>query len=353
MLDDLEPFDLIHIHDWHTSLIPILLDNSEYKGTKTLLSLHNIEYQGVGSVDIIRKLGIKDFIIRDSKINCLEIGINTATKLNTVSPTYKEELKYEYYGGNLTNFLMRRERDFYGILNGISSSWNPSTDKLIFENYSVGSYQDKELNKTYLQTIMDLPHGNEKFIIGMVTRIVEQKGFDLIINSFDFIMSNYPDIQFVLLGSGSEMYINQLYGLEQRHPGQVALNIGYDATVPNYIYAGADVFLMPSRFEPCGLGQMIALKYGTLPIVRATGGLNDTVTRYDTLTKKGNGFTFRDYDANQMNEAILSAYELFKNSKDDWNKLIQRAMKEDNSIKKSSAKYIDLYKSIMDKSDKN
>ena len=187
------------------------------------------------------------------------------------------------------------------------------------------------------------------FVIGMVTRIVEQKGFELILNSFDFILHNYPDIQFVLLGSGDETIIDQLRGLEARHEGQVKLNIGYDATVPNYIYAGADVFLMPSRFEPCGLGQMIALKYGTLPIVRTTGGLNDTINRYDTLTKKGNGFSFSDYDANQMKDAVLQAYNLFANNKEEWNKLMKRAMKEDNSIKKSSAQYIDLYKSIMEK----
>jgi starch synthase len=349
MLDDFEPFDIIHIHDWHTSLIPILLDNSKHKGMKTLLTLHNIDYQGIGSVDVIKKLGIKDFIVRDSKINCLEIGINTASKLNTVSPTYKEELKYEYYGKNLTNSLMQRERDFYGILNGISSSWEPSSDKLIFMNYSVGTYKNKELNKSYLQTIMDFPHGSDKFIIGMVTRIVEQKGFDLILNSFDFLLDTYPNIQFVLLGSGDQKYIDELRKLEARHQDQVTLNIGYDATIPNNIYAGADVFLMPSRFEPCGLGQMIALKYGTLPIVRSTGGLNDTVLKYDTLTKKGNGFLFSDYDSNQLKETIIQAYELFVNNKEDWNKLIQRAMKEDNSIKKSSAQYIDLYQAIMEK----
>ena len=351
MLDDFEPFDVIHVHDWHTSLIPIIIDNSKHKNTKTLLTLHNVDYQGIADVDVIQKLGIKNFIIRDRKINCLEIGINTATKLNTVSPTYKEELKYEYYGKNLTHSLMRRERDFYGILNGISSTWNPATDKLIYENYSWDTYKHKEANKVYLQKIMNLPQDNNNFIIGMVTRIVEQKGFDLLLNSFDVLLSNHPDIQFVLLGSGDGRYIEALRSLEARHPHQIKLNIGYDATVPNFIYAGADVFLMPSRFEPCGLGQLIALKYGTLPIVRSTGGLNDTVDKYDPLTNKGNGFAFSDYDANQMKDAILQAYHLFKNSNDDWQKLIHRAMKENNSIRKSAAHYIDLYKVIMEKID--
>lgn len=346
MLEDFEDFDLIHVHDWHTSLLPIILHNSPHKDVKTLLTIHNIDYQGIGNADVIKKLGIENFIFRDDKINCLEIGINTASKLSTVSPTYKEELKYEYYGKNLTYPLLKRERDFYGVLNGISSSWNPDTDKLIYENYTRKTYPHKVANKRYLQEIMDLPQGDEYFMIGMVTRIVEQKGFDLILQSFDALLSNNRKIQFVLLGSGDKKYEEELLKLESRYPNQIKMNIGYDATVPNYIYSGCDVFLMPSRFEPCGLGQMIALKYGTLPIVRTTGGLNDTVFRYDTLTKKGNGFTFENYDSNEMKNTILYAYDVFENSKDDWDLLIKRAMKEENSIKSSTRKYVDLYKII-------
>lgn len=346
MLDDFDPFDLIHLHDWHTSLIPILIDNSSHKGTKTLLSIHNIDYQGIGDNSVIKKLGIEDFIFRDQTINCLEIGINTATRLATVSPTYKEELKFEYYGKNLTYSLMNREREFFGILNGISSAWNPDKDKLIYENYNVNTFYHKQSNKEYLQGKMNLPKGDQYFIIGMVTRIVEQKGFDLILDTFDQLLDQYPNIQFVLLGSGDEKYMRQLALLEDRHPEQVRMNLGYDATVPNYIYSGADTFLMPSRFEPCGLGQMIALKYGTIPVVRTTGGLNDTVHKYDSLTKKGNGFTFQDYDPSQMRTSIEDAYILFTYHREDWDKLIQRAMREDNSIKKSAHRYLEFYKSI-------
>ena len=346
LLDDFEKFDLVHIHDWHTSLVPIIIDNSVHKGTKTLLTIHNIDYQGIGSNEVIKKLDIKDFVFRQDTINCLEIGINTATKLSTVSPTYKEELKYEYYGKNLTYPLLKRERDFYGILNGISSSWNPNTDKLIFENYTRKAVNGKIKNKTFLQKIMGLPIGEEYFMIGMVTRIVEQKGFDLLLQSFDNLLSTNKKIQFVLLGSGDSKYIDELEKIATRHPHQIALNIGYDATVPNYIYSGCDTFLMPSRFEPCGLGQMIALKYGTLPIVRSTGGLNDTVLRYDTLTKKGNGFTFQNYDSNEMKNTILYAYDVFANKKSDWDLLVKRAMKEENSVKKSTSNYVKLYKII-------
>ncbi len=346
LLDDLDTFDLVHINDWHASLIPILIDNSKHKGLKTLLTIHNIDYQGIAKNNIIKKIGIDNFIYKDEMINFLEIGINTASKLSTVSPTYKEELKYEYYGKNLTYSLLNRERDFYGILNGISSSFDPQIDKAIKTNYSVDTFEGKLENKLYLQKKMGLVVNKDKFIIGMVTRIVEQKGFDLILNSFDSLLEN-KDIQFILLGAGDEKYIAELEKLEQRFPSKIKLNIGYDATNPNYIYSGADIFLMPSRFEPCGLGQMIALKYGTLPLVRKTGGLNDTVLKYDPITKKGNGFTFNNYDANEMKNGIISAYNLYKDNKKDWNKLIERAMKSDNSLVKSTQKYIEFYNAIV------
>jgi starch synthase len=345
LLDDLEPFDLIHIHDWHTSLIPILIDNSPHKGVNTLLTIHNIDYQGIAKNEIITNLGIRHFVFKDDHINFLDIGINTATKLSTVSPTYKEELKYEYYGKNLTYSLMRRERDFYGILNGISSSFNPEKDKSLKVNYSKETISLKRENKLYLQEKMSLPQNENTFVIGMVSRLVEQKGFDLILQVLEDIIRD-RDIQFILLGAGDEYYINELTKIAERYPKQVKLNIGYDAANPNIIYGGADAFLMPSRFEPCGLGQMIALRYGTLPIVRKTGGLGDTVFKYDPLTEKGNGFTFNNYDSNEMKHVILGAYEIYKHNQLVWNSLIVRAMKSDNSLVKSTQKYIELYKVI-------
>ena len=345
LLDSFEKFDLIHIHDWHTSLLPIILNNTKHKDIKTLLTIHNIEYQGIFNNEIINKLGIRDFIFRDDKINILEIGIDTSTKISTVSPTYKEELKYDYYGKNLTNIILKREREFYGILNGISSSWNPEKDKLIHTNYSVNNIKNKLENKIFLQNKMGLKEDKDIFIVGMVTRIVEQKGFDLILQVFDDIISS-NNIQFILLGSGDKTYIEGLQLLEKKYPHKIKLNIGYDSTVPNYIYAGSDVFLMPSRYEPCGLGQMIALKYGTLPIVRDTGGLADTVFRYDHITKKGNGFKFYNYDAYEMKETLLAAYNTYHNNKDTWDILMKRAMRSDNSLKRSAGRYIELYRAI-------
>ncbi len=342
---DIDPFDLVHVHDWHTSLLPLLLDNSPFRGIKTLLTIHNIDYQGVGENKVIKKLGIENFIFKDELINCLEIGINTATKLSTVSPTYKEELKYEYYGKNLTYSLLKRERDFYGILNGISSSFNPETDKLIYCNYNADNRNCKIDNKLYLQDIMGLKKSEGTMVIGMVTRIVEQKGFDLIIHSFEELFAKY-DLQFVLLGTGDEKYENELIKLEEKYPSKIKLNLGYDATVPNYIYAGCDAFLMPSRFEPCGLGQMIALRYGSLPIVRDTGGLADTVSKYDHVTKKGNGFKFFNYDANELKNTIIEAYHIYNYDKEVWDILVKRAMKSDNSLKRSARRYIELYRAI-------
>lgn len=348
ILDYFDDFDIIHVHDWHTAMIPILLDNSPYKGMKTLLTIHNIDYQGKTHNRLIKKLDIQDFIFRSEEINMLEIGINTATKLSTVSPTYREELKFEYFGKNLTYSLLTRDRDFYGILNGISSKLNPETDKSIHTNYDRDSLDLKLENKRFLQREMNLEVNDDAFVMGMVTRIVEQKGFDLVMHMLERVLKDHPDVQFVLLGSGDARYVEELRKVELRYPAQIRLNIGYDATTPNYIYAGADVFLMPSRFEPCGLGQMIALAYGTLPIVRKTGGLNDTVENYDPLTKKGTGFVFENYDANEFINTVFEAYLTFKKEPESFLVLKRRAMKVDFSLKKSTHRYIELYRAIIE-----
>ena len=347
LFDHVDRFDLVHIHDWHTSLIPLIIDNSEHQGLKTLLTIHNVEYQGQASNDIIHKLDIKDFVFRAESINILEIGIDTATKLSTVSPTYKEELKYEYYGKNLTYFIIKRERDFFGILNGISSSLNPQRDKLIHTQYQIGSRDDKVANKTYLQEVMDLSRDDNAFLIGMVTRIVEQKGFDIILQVLPDILEDQR-VQFILLGDGDEQYKESLKAIQETYPDQVRLNLSYDGTVPNYIYAGADAFLMPSRYEPCGLGQMIALKYGTLPIVRDTGGLSDTVSNYDPITKSGNGFKFYNYDGYDLSQTIITAKEVYFNQPNIWDDMQKRAMQTNYSLKRQARKYIDLYRIVIE-----
>ncbi len=343
-LDDIESFDIIHIHDWHAGLIPLLLKERDIK-IPTMLTIHNIDYQGVCHQGLNEVLQLKRFI-KEDHINFLEQAILHATLIQTVSPTYRDELRYEYFGKNLTYALLKRERDFHGVLNGVSSRHDPATDQLILSNYSVDNVLPKLENKLFLQETMHLDMGVHKWIVGMVTRITEQKGFELITQVLEGCLEHNQDMQFVLLGTGDSHYIERLKQIEQKFPNRVKLNIGFHATVPNYIYAGADVLLMPSRVEPCGLSQMIAMKYGTLPIVKQTGGLNDTVVNYDPVTKKGTGFSFYNYDTHTLKQTIFEAYTTFKNHPKDYQKLIKRGMRTDFSLSKQASKMIELYQMI-------
>jgi len=347
-LDEIEEFpDIIHIHDWHLGLLPLILKTREIK-IKTLITIHNLEYQGIYDLAILEKVGINNpwQYTRLNKANFMEIGLNHATKISTVSETYKDELKYEYYSKNLVEVINKRYRDFYGILNGIRKDFGPEEDLEIAMKYNlVNVFSAKKINKIDLQKKMGILVGNDYFILGMVTRIVEQKGFDIIIPALHQILEN-PQVEFVILGTGDELYLNQLRELKNRFPDRVSINLEYDATNPQYIYAGADAFLMPSRYEPCGIGQMIALKYGTIPIVRQTGGLNDTIENFDVSSKRGNGFKFFNYDSRDFVFQLNNAYNLFSNNKIDWNQIIINAMNSRFSLSDSARKYLELYQMI-------
>ncbi len=339
--------DIIHIHDWHMGLVPLIMkEHKHLTDIKTLMTIHNIEYQGIYDANILEKLGLKENG-NQKWINFMEIGLQTATKISTVSETYKEELKFEYFSKNLVDIINKRERDFYGILNGLNEETGPNKDLTIHEKYNLMNvFSAKKINKQELQKRMNLNVGDEYFVLGMVTRIVEQKGFDILLPALDEVMNN-DKIQFVILGAGDGNYVSWLEQIQKKHPGQVALNIGYDATEPGYIYAGADAFLMPSRYEPCGTGQMIALKYGTIPIVRQTGGLNDTIEHFDSITKRGNGFKFYNYDFRDLIFQITQAQKLFEKSKPDWNQLIINAMNSRFWLKDSAKSYIELYRMMI------
>lgn len=339
---------IIHIHDWHTGLVPLLVKNNPLtKDIKTLMTIHNIEYQGVYPAAILAKVGIKDYPTYNININFMETGLNTAFKISTVSPTYHDELRYEYYSRNLVEVINRRDRDFYGILNGLAIETNPKNDLSIKKSYDINTvHESKKINKLFLQNAMNLRTGDQIFVMGMVTRIVEQKGFDILIAALEEFMS-HPNVEFVLLGTGEERYIKALQAIENRYPDRMRLNIGYDATNPNFIYAGADVFLMPSRFEPCGTGQMIALKYGTIPIVRQTGGLNDTIEQFDPITKKGNGFKFYNYDSRDLTFQLHNALHQFVATDQNWQNLVKNAMASDYSLESSAKAYIELYRTMM------
>ena len=347
-LDAIEEFpDILHLHDWHTGLLPLLLKNLNIP-VKTLMTIHNIEYQGVHDRDILTKLNIENPLqyTRLNKINFLEIGLNYATKISTVSETYKEELRYEYYSKNLVEIINKRFRDFYGILNGLSEEINPRDDLEIATKYNlVNVFTAKKVNKLDMQKKLGVSLGQDYFVVGMVSRIVEQKGFEIIIPALHQFLEN-PQIEFVILGTGDEIYLKQLENLKNRFPDRVSLNLEYDATKPQYIYAGADAFLMPSRYEPCGIGQMIALRYGTIPIVRQTGGLNDTVDNFDTSSKRGNGFKFFNYDARDLLFQMNNAFNVYKNNPDDWRQLIINAMNSRFSLQDSAKRYLELYQII-------
>ena len=347
-LDAIDEYpDIIHLHDWHTGLLPLILKNRELP-IKTLMTIHNIEYQGLYDIDILSKLEIENPIqyTRLSKINFMEIGLNHATKISTVSETYKDELRYEYYSKNLVEIINKRFRDFYGILNGLKEDVNPKDDLEIAMKYNlVNVFSAKKINKLDMQKKLGILRGEQYFVIGMVTRIVEQKGFDIILPSLHQMLEN-PLVEFVILGTGDDIYLEQLKQLKSRFPDRVSLNLEYDATKPQYIYAGADTFLMPSRYEPCGIGQMIALKYGTIPIVRQTGGLNDTIDNYDTSSKRGNGFKFFNYDTRDLIFQLNNAYNIFINHPDDWHQLIINAMNSRFSLADSAKKYLDLYQIV-------
>lgn len=338
--------DIIHMHDWHSGLVPCILRSKQLE-YKTLMTIHNIEYQGIYSNEIYRKLGIENAKCSGlGKINFMEVGLTNATKISTVSETYRDELKYEYYSKNLVDVINRRERDFYGVLNGLEDDVNPNLDLEIAMRYTlVNVFEAKHVNKEDLQKRMGIEVGEQYFILGMVTRIVEQKGFDILIPALYEVLNN-PNIEFVILGTGEDKYMQSLQELKNRFPTRVSINLTYDATKPSFIYAGADAFLMPSRYEPCGIGQMIALKYGTIPIVRQTGGLNDTVDGYDLSSKRGNGFKFFNYDARDLIFQINNAFHIFTNLKTDWQQVIINAMNSRFSLTDSAKEYLELYRLI-------
>ena len=340
ILKTMPPFDIVHLHDWHTAMLAALLGQEE-NASKTVLTLHNVDYQGECPVSVAESCGVA--VRNGETFNMLELGVQHADRLTTVSPTYRDELRHPDIGKNLTEPLIRREREFYGVLNGLSEAVGPARDALIPTPYTAETLNLKDENKRHLQRTMTLATEPDAFLIGSVGRIIEQKGFDIAIPALERLMDEHEDIQFVLLGDGDASIIERLRRLQGRHPKRVALNIGFEAAEPHLIYAGADLFLMPSRVEPCGLSQMIAMKYGTPPLVHHTGGLADTVTHYDDVTHHGTGFSFHAYAVDPLRYTLEGAYKLFKRDKSQWRALQRRAMEEDFSLDRQASKMLEIY----------
>ncbi|TDT67422.1 starch synthase [Hypnocyclicus thermotrophus] len=340
--------NIIHCNDWHTGVLPYFLNtkfknDKFYQNIKTVYSIHNLRFQGVFSSSIFNYL---DYPTPNHEINFMKMGIKYADKINTVSKTYAEEIKTDFFGEGLNYELLAREKDLYGIVNGIDTDvFNPETDKHIYFNYNKKSFNKKYKNKEKLQKELKLPQNKDIPLIGIVSRLTSQKGLDLIECIIEELIQT-ENFQMVVLGTGESRYEELFLELRHKYPEKIATVIGYNAELANKIYAGSDMFLMPSLFEPCGLGQLIALRYGTIPIVRETGGLNDTVKAYNEFTGEGNGFSFTHYNAHDMMYTIRRAIK-FYNDKKVWNTLVERALSGDYSWNASAKEYEDLYKSLI------
>jgi starch synthase len=352
---DFEP-DIIHFNDWHTAMIPLLLKEhyahlDKFKNIKTVFTIHNLRYQGVFDPIVLNELLNLDHSEFESgavefygNINFMKSGITFADAITTVSDTYANEIKDPFYGEKLHDLILNNEHKLKGIVNGIDFQiYNPEIDPKIAQNYTFKNSSKKNINKTKLQTIMGLPK-SKKPLIAMVSRLADQKGLDLLEHIIEEMLD--LDIQLVVLGSGEEKYEN-MFNHFSYHYENLAASIGFNEGLAHEIYAGADMLLMPSQFEPCGLSQLIAQRYGTVPIVRETGGLKDTVEHYNKYTQEGSGFSFDSYNAHELLFAIKRALELYDN-KTEWRQLVKRIMQLDTSWKQSATKYKALYKELLE-----
>ncbi|MCR4990252.1 MAG: glycogen synthase GlgA [Lachnospiraceae bacterium] len=347
--------DIIHCHDWQTGLIPVYLKerfqgNEFFRGIKSIMTIHNLKFQGKWSVKEVKEItGLPDYFFTSDKLesfkdaNLLKGGIVYADAITTVSQTYAEEIKTEFYGEHLEGLLRAREHDLRGIVNGIDyDDFNPEKDKHIpFPYNAINFRKEKFKNKKALQQELGLEVDEKKMMIGIVSRLTDQKGFDLIAYIMDELCQD--DVQIVVLGTGEERYENMFRHFDWKYNNKVSANIYYSEELSHKIYAASDAFLMPSLFEPCGLSQLMALRYGTVPIVRETGGLKDTVEPYNEFESKGTGFSFLNYNAHEMLRTIRYAERIYYDKKREWNKIIDRDMAADFSWKRSADRYTEMY----------
>ncbi len=347
--------DVIHCHDWQTGLIPVYLHDSFwggefFRGIKTVMTIHNLKFQGNDNAARFMALsGLSSYymtydkLLKDVDGNMLKGGLVYADAITTVSDSYAEEIKTQFYGEGLDGLMRARKNDLRGIVNGIDyAEYDPATDKMITCNYDINNVYDKKIeNKRALQTELELTRDDNKFMIGIVSRLTDQKGFDLIAYMMDKLCQQ--DIQIVVLGTGDEKYEEMFRYFAWKYPDKVSANLYYSEAMSHKIYAACDAFLMPSLFEPCGLSQLMSLRYGTLPIVRETGGLRDTVQPYNQFDKTGTGFSFSNYNAHEMFNTVMFAHYIYVDRRDEWNSIIHQAMSKDFSWQASARKYQDMY----------
>ncbi len=347
--------DIVHCHDWHTALVPTFIDEyavkySSFPNTKTLLTIHNLANQGLSHLDILDYAGLhhdltpavmEDYYDQDGQIlDLMKIGILSADHINTVSPSYAKEILTKQYGEHLEKYLLRRQKNLSGIVNGIDVDFfDPNKDKLIYQKYNYKNFGiGKKVNKQKLQKTFGLSVDQRIPLFGLVTRLFKQKGLDILLPAIEQFLKK-EKFQLVVLGSGQVEYEKALKNLQSKYPKTVAVKIGFDARLAQKIYAASDFFLMPSFFEPCGLGQMIAMRYGSIPIVRATGGLKDTVSSQS-------GLVFKKYSQSELERMIKKALRLY-NAPRMFNNMVKYDMQLDFSWKKSALAYQKLYKKLL------
>ena len=352
--------DVLHVNDWQTAAIPVLLkDKYQWKeklrDIRTVLTIHNLMFQGIFDQEVLGELfgigydafhehGLKYY----DNVNFLKGGIYYSDLVTTVSPTYAEEIQTEEFGMGLHEDLQRVSGKLVGLLNGIDyDAYNPTTDETIPAKFSIDDLTGKEKNKAALQEKAGLPKDPDIALIGVVTRLDEQKGIQLILDSLDELLT-HRDVQIVLLGTGKPYFEEGFNHFTEKYPKKFKGIIDFDVNLAQLIYAGADMFLMPSAFEPCGLSQMNSMRYGTLPVVHEVGGLADTVRAYNYATGEGTGFSFYDFDAYTMRKIIDYALTIYYDYPDEWQKLIEQAMQENNSWKSAADSYIEKYKELVD-----
>ena len=351
---DFQP-DIVHCHDWQTGLVPVYLKerfrgNPFFWNMKSIMTIHNLKFQGRWDVKTVKDItGLPDYYFTPDKLECykdanlLKGGLVFADAITTVSSTYAEEIKTAFYGEGLNGLMVARSHDLRGIVNGIDyEEFNPATDKHIPFPYDAVSFRkEKVKNKRALQKELNLTQDDKKMMIGVVSRLTDQKGFDLIAYIMDELCQD--DVQIVILGTGEERYENMFRHFDWKYGDKVSANIFYSDDLSHKIYAACDAFLMPSLFEPCGLSQLMALRYGTVPIVRETGGLKDTVEPYNEYENTGTGFSFANYNAHEMLRAIRYAEQIYYDKKREWNKIVDRGMAADFSWHVSAGKYQEMY----------
>ncbi|MGM9648373.1 MAG: glycogen synthase GlgA [Butyricicoccaceae bacterium] len=351
--------DIIHCHDWQVGLVPVYLNtmfqsNPFYRGIRTVMTIHNLKFQGVWDIKTMKRFtGLWDDVFTMGRMefkkdaNMLKGGMVYADRITTVSPTYANEIRTAYYGEGLDGLLNAKHESLSGILNGIDyDSYNPATDPALFANYDATNFAAaKKKNKLALQKELGMNENPDIFVAAMITRLTDQKGMDLVAYILDRMLDS--EMQLIVIGTGDPRYENMLRSYEWRYKKRVSSNILFNETRARKLYAAADAMLMPSLFEPCGLTQLISLRYGTVPIVRETGGLKDTVQPYNEFEQTGIGFSFANYNADELLDKIWYAQKVYYDTPKAWTDMVRRGMETDYSWKSSARQYEALYNSLL------